>query len=1148
MRIALLVTDSLGVRGGAEVLVDGLAAALRAAHHVVDVVALSFDESSVAGILEGYEHARQMDLSAYDAVISTKAPTFSARHPNHILYLVHTVRVFYDMFDSWVDGHGDRWFERDRIRELDYEAISSIPERRRFAIGEEVSHRLWDAIALRTSVVHPALQDADAFHQGPFEHFLHVGRLHAWKRTDLVIQAYRRTSTRLPLLVAGTGPEQDRLRELAGDDERIRFLGQVGRAELIDLYSRALAVPFVPVREDFGYVTVEAMLSGKPVITATDSGEAARLVAQAACGLIVPPDVASLTAALQRLAASPEDARRLGHKGIEHARRITWPSIVRRLLESLPARSETPKSADQRRTRLLIVDSQPIEPPVAGGRLRLWGLYSHLPDDIEPRYVGTYDWPGPAYRAIHHNGKLLEITVPQSHDHFKAHYDLVHREPKLTVDVTFPRLSHLSQGFVKRVRDEAAWADAIVFSHPWVYPHLAGRPEIAGKPLIYDAQNVEGFLKRTMLGSQGLAGEVASEIERLEARLCEAVDAILACSDDDAALFSYFYRVPAAKLHVVPNGVDTTRIHPPDQSTRASSRAHLALTHTGIVGIFIGSDYFPNVEAARFICRDLAPRCPEIQFLIVGGCGAHLDTREVPTNVVVLGRVDDATRDAAYAAADIAVNPITTGGGTNIKMLDYFAAGLPVLSTPVGARGLEPEGNPGLIVTHLASFPASLAMLANDRTRCLEMASAARDFAQQRFDWRQISASLAKAVHDLLRRPSPIGHGRIPASSVRPVRLRLAVMSTWETRCGIADYSRFLVEALPPSVEWKIYAEASSCGVPDSARVARNWHYGLPDVESLKKTLLKDRPDVLLVQHNPSFFREDGIEKLSKLRDATGIPIAMTLHAGSGLRVTPEFSPILDTFDRIYVHRASDAVWLRDRGCRVEATVIQHGTLEFPDRSIAEARERAGFPKDAFMVAHFGYLRPHKGTLELIEAFDILAPYFPALRLLLRCAEYPSGDSRAYRAICDRRISASPFHLRIHASFQHLPIEQVGVLLQAADVTALPYWSTRESSSAAVRTAISARRPVLVSASPIFEDLDAAAEIAADCSPHPLANAIKRLMLDGDLLHRATERVRSLARHSAWHHVAAALSTDLILRVARTETTVGEDPCQYTRQ
>ena len=1123
MRIALLVTGPAGIRGGAEEHFDGLEAGIRGAGHEVDRVHVPCDESRIQGILEGYEAARELDVSRYDAVLSTKAPTYVVRHPRHVLHLIHTIRVFYDMFDSWTDGHPDRWFERDLIRELDYEALSAIPEHRRFTNGEEVARRLFDSLGLRAVPVYPALRDSGRFRQGSFEHFLFASRLHPWKRADLVVQAYRRTKTDVPLLIAGSGPEESRLRELAGEDPRIRFVGHVSRTDLISLYADARAVLFAPVREDFGYVTLEAMLSGKPIITAFDSGEVARFVSETGAGLVVDAEPGALASGIDRLGENAEEARRIGAKGLERARGINWPDAVDTLLRSLDSPARTSVSCEKPKIRLLVADSQPIEPPVGGGRIRLWGLYSHLPGDIDARYVGTYDWPGPAYRALRHDGNLLEVTVPQSADHFRAHRDLLQREPKLTVDVTFPRLSHLSSGFVRRVRDEAAQADVVVLSHPWVYPHLVGRPELAGKPLIYDAQNVEGLLKRTMLGHTGIAHEIASEIELLEGRLCQDADAILACSDQDAYLFRYFYGVAAEKLRVVPNGVDTSQVRPADGASRAAARARLGLALDCTAAVFIGSDYGPNAEAARFICRDLAPRHADLQFVIVGGCGDRVSMPVLPRNVRLLGRVDEKTRMASYAAADIALNPVTLGGGTSIKMLDYLSSGLPVVSTVVGARGFEPDESRGLLVVPLGSFSQALAALAAEAPRRERMAQAARKYADERFDWRRIGECVGRTVRDQLALRSRALPPSPSPPSARTETFRLAVLSPWDTRCGIADHTRSLIEALPPSVDWRVYADTDTGSSSTPPRLRRNWSRGLPSLVPLEASLLEDRPHALLVQYQPSFFDAVALESLLRLARQEQIRTAVILHSLGSIIDDDALRREGEQATALFVHKAADVEKLRSAGLGGPAELLPHGCLPCPDTDPGSIRRDLGLP-EGFLVSTFGFARPHKGVYELVEAFEQLAQSDPSIGLLVLAAEYPSPDSRVYRSVCERRIRASAYASRIHAHFDHLPMEQVRLLLQASDLVVLPYGFSRESTSGAARLALSIGRPLLTSPSPVFDDLRGVAEQLRGTEPASIAAAISELRQDPARLSRCAQRVRSCRGRSSWHHTAVALT------------------------
>ena len=161
------------------------------------------------------------------------------------------------------------------------------------------------------------------------------GRLHRWKRVDLVIEAMAHVRAPVQLLICGVGEDEDSLKELAGSNPRIVFLGRVSDDELLEYYGDALAVPFVPYREDFGLVAIEAFHSGKPVITCRDSGEPARMTASFDAGLICDPTPESVARAIDTLYASPAIARRLGENGLLHVRDMSWEATAKKIVNAL---------------------------------------------------------------------------------------------------------------------------------------------------------------------------------------------------------------------------------------------------------------------------------------------------------------------------------------------------------------------------------------------------------------------------------------------------------------------------------------------------------------------------------------------------------------------------------------------------------------------------------------------------------------------------------------------------------------------------------------------------------------------------------------------------------------------------------------------
>src|SRR5207302_1385718 len=104
------------------------------------------DESGFGAILDSYQRCAELDLNEYDAVVSTKAPTYLVRHRNHVCYLLHTVRVFYDMFrQEFGAGTPDLRKQRLVVHALDKDGLGPGRVRGHFAIGATVSRRLRDA-------------------------------------------------------------------------------------------------------------------------------------------------------------------------------------------------------------------------------------------------------------------------------------------------------------------------------------------------------------------------------------------------------------------------------------------------------------------------------------------------------------------------------------------------------------------------------------------------------------------------------------------------------------------------------------------------------------------------------------------------------------------------------------------------------------------------------------------------------------------------------------------------------------------------------------------------------------------------------------------------------------------------------------------
>jgi glycosyltransferase involved in cell wall biosynthesis len=330
------------VQGGAESLVRQLVAQLAARGYLVDRVSLPFKWYPKEEILAHAAAWRLLDLSEsngqrIDCVIATKFPSYFVRHPNKVTWLVHQHRAAYDLCGTPFTDFGDTEADvglRDRLFALDREMLAE--SRRLFTIGRVVSERLERFNGLRAPVLHnpPAL--APRLKRGPYgDYMLSVGRLESIKRVDLAVRALQHTDESVRLIVVGEGThrrELERETEACGLSSRVQMVGAVDDDTLLGLYANALGVIYAPYDEDYGYVTLEAFLAAKPVVTARDSGGPLEFVVNDVNGAVCDPDPEALGAAIQALASNRQRARALGEAGLQRAQGITWDTVIEHLV------------------------------------------------------------------------------------------------------------------------------------------------------------------------------------------------------------------------------------------------------------------------------------------------------------------------------------------------------------------------------------------------------------------------------------------------------------------------------------------------------------------------------------------------------------------------------------------------------------------------------------------------------------------------------------------------------------------------------------------------------------------------------------------------------------------------------------------------
>ncbi len=345
MRVAIVTVQVPFVRGGAEMLAEGLQAAIQAAGHEADIVSIPFKWYPPAVLPEQVLACRLTDLTEslgrpIDRMIGVKFPAYLVPHPSKVLWLLHQHRSAYDLWDQRYDlfpvpdGEAGMRFVRDTDTRL-------IPEAREvFTISRNVTQRLKHFCGIDSRPLYHPPPHADRYRSGePGDYLLMPSRVNEIKRQGLVVEAL--FHTRHPVRVWFTGsPDspgyhevvQARSRALAPG--RVAWLGQVSDERKLELFAHALGVVVPPFDEDYGYVTLEAMLSGRPVITCTDSGGPIEFIEHGRNGLVCAPDPEAIAEAMDALWEDRAFASRLGREGRAHYTdlNITWEHAVECLL------------------------------------------------------------------------------------------------------------------------------------------------------------------------------------------------------------------------------------------------------------------------------------------------------------------------------------------------------------------------------------------------------------------------------------------------------------------------------------------------------------------------------------------------------------------------------------------------------------------------------------------------------------------------------------------------------------------------------------------------------------------------------------------------------------------------------------------------
>ena len=340
MRIVVTANIVPFMPGGADYHITGVAEQLRAHGHEVELLRFPFKFSPLSDIYRMMDFSESTDFNipngvSVDKVISLQFPTYGVQHDDHRVWLMHQHRAVYELYEK-AKADAELTELRERVIQFDNQHLASA--KKLFANSQRVAERLKEFNGIDSQALYHPPHGAEKFYcDDPLDYLFCPSRLESLKRQELIIRAAQYVKSPVQLIVAGDGGQRYFYENLIAQldvADKVQLIGRFTEAEKKVFYARSLGVVFVPKDEDYGYITLEAMLSSKPVITFSDSGGPTEFIEHGSNGLVVEPDEKQLAQAIDQLYENKQKAKLMGEQGLQTYREknISWSNVVESLL------------------------------------------------------------------------------------------------------------------------------------------------------------------------------------------------------------------------------------------------------------------------------------------------------------------------------------------------------------------------------------------------------------------------------------------------------------------------------------------------------------------------------------------------------------------------------------------------------------------------------------------------------------------------------------------------------------------------------------------------------------------------------------------------------------------------------------------------
>ena len=535
--------------------------------------------------------------------------------------------------------------------------------------------------------------------------------------TQFIIDDLAPTCPDIKFIIAGNCVPKD----IVNFPPNVKILGRVDDEKRLELFS-TVTVALNPMFSGSGtnLKALEYLAAGMPMIS-TDTGARGIGLINGKNVLITEKD--NFAKELKIFVQNTSLLKLISNTGKQHvADNFSWESIARKSAEHINQCLGDYRKPQKK--KLLVLNDFSVSNPYGGGEVRINRIYSSLSKFYQITLLCFTNEE--KIKRVEITPDFIEIQIPKSQEHHNE-------EKKYSIQWHISAndiISHLQGVDNKLINDLAATlykkSDAIILSHPYMVSLIEN---LKGTPVIYESLNVETVLKKDLLIGHPSYDYLVSLIEKIEKKAISMSSEILLVSETDKDGMLEL-NANKSNLHIVRNGVDIPR-NTPDK--RALEHIRVELNGRPLI-VFLGSAHPPNVEAVGYILFTLASQLPDCVFAIIGSvCNSYAN--DIPENVLMLGLLEKNHKDIWVELANLAINPMHSGSGSNLKLAEFFAKSLPTITTPFGARGYNIENGKQAIICEKEKFPTEIASLICNASRMESIGKQAFSFAKNSLDW-----------------------------------------------------------------------------------------------------------------------------------------------------------------------------------------------------------------------------------------------------------------------------------------------------------------------------------------------------------------------------------------------------------------------------